>query len=88
MQNKKWMCKLHIHFFAFAVLFIGRFILQIVILRNKEIKNPERMVWFGAENRVEVHKNDEKRENAFICDGENRKLGRILHRKCCAFFLA
>ena len=44
------------------------------------------MVWFGAENRVEMHKNDEKRENAFICDGENRKLDRILHRKSCAFF--
>ena len=44
------------------------------------------MVWFGAENRVGVHKNDEKRENVFICDGENRKFGRILHRKCCTFF--
>ena len=32
--------------------------------RNK-IKNPERMVWFGAENHVEVHKNDEKCENVF-----------------------
>lgn len=44
------------------------------------------MVWFGAENRVEVHKNDEKCENVFVRDGENRKLDRILHRKYCSFF--
>lgn len=44
------------------------------------------MVWLGAENRVEVHKNDEKRENAFICDGENHEHGRILHKKRCFFF--
>ena len=43
-------------------------------------------MWFAAENRVEVHKNDEKCENVFVRDGENSKLDRILHRKYCSFF--
>ena len=88
MQNKKWMCKLHIHFFCFSC-FVYRtiyFTNSYIEEQGNKIKNPERMVWFAAENRVEVHKNDEKCENVFVRDGESRKLDRILHRKYCSFF--